>query len=384
MSTSSQAAALAPAATPNAAQQKRITRALNQFPATVDAAVRRLAATDLRLADLTVGFPALLVAIAHERDQLRKAALTAAVLHGEPLKQLARLASLPWWARKLPPCAFRNWPLSLPSGELASRQIGGFVPRKKNGASYWLSTVAEGNRWGHEAFAIWLAKQVDFQQRKLTPGTIQRLALWAWFSTHPETEAGGLVRQPWRPELDLKGAVKRTNTWIEAFNLQVLILAAPHQSSFRPMTVRGLEFVHLGTAALIAEEATAMRNCLVGFGHDVSSREVELWSIRKDGKRLASLSISASRADGLAGISEIRGPENRDLALDVRLAAREWFHRQDLQSLSREKAEPPRAAVRGAWVQLLKPYWLDKRTLPRWLPIAPGECCITYIWQFRG
>jgi hypothetical protein len=135
------------------AQQRPIEFALNRFARKYRALVHREAAHSFALADLALSFPALLFVIAVKHPGIDADALRQRVIAGQSLKALARAAGLPMWLRKLKPQAFEGLLVHVPQGDLVSRQIANFIPRKSKHHARWLWRVSHACRWGHEGFA---------------------------------------------------------------------------------------------------------------------------------------------------------------------------------------------------------------------------------------
>jgi hypothetical protein len=382
MTSSAPAAAFAPLAIRAAAQERRLRRALDSYPERHRAAVNTVAAQDSRYADLALSFPALLFVLAVPHERMDCTALRMAVRAGEPLKRLAELAGLPYWLRKLPPQAFDEKIGPLPRDPLVARQIGNYLPRRARHSALWLERVSVASRWGTDSFALWMAKLPHEDKLRLRSSSIRTLALWAWFSARPELKAGAICKSPWHMRMTLKPAVQHANDWVGRFNLQLFLNLGPKPSRLQAMAVDGFEFVYLADSDMIAEEASRMSNCIMGYGNDIAFENVELWSIRRDGASVATLSIGRFSDDGLATITEIKGPKNAEVSRAAALAARRWFAGHDIEAISALRpslAEGPRAS----WRQVLKPYWLDKRGCPAWPPLAPEWCGLSSVWLAR-
>src|SRR5262249_45105826 len=98
-----------------------------------------------------------------------------------------------------------------------------------------------------------------------------------------------------------------------------------------------------------------------------------LWSMRKDGRRVATLCVAQRRYDPLLNVFEVRAAGNADAPAEVSWAARQWLHGHDLRHLqvnSPSRHAPP--PDRAAWLSLWRPYWLAKRRIPAWLPLRPS------------
>ncbi|MEZ6022501.1 MAG: hypothetical protein R3C16_03580 [Hyphomonadaceae bacterium] len=138
--------------------------------------------------------------------------------------------------------------------------------------------------------------------------------------------------------------------------------------------VDGYSFVALRTYDDLNAEAAAMKNCVRNFASRLACNDERLWSVRKNGERVATLSL-AGGIGPLPYITELSLAENKDAPLDMWLAARRWMQAQDASV----GADPSRLEFRQAqfnaqvWRRLWRPYWLAKRCVPDWLPLRPNE-----------
>jgi hypothetical protein len=348
----------------SATLERKISFALSTYGRSHRQAVTQVAARHPALADLALSFPALLfvAAVPHkgiDRDRLQKA-----VIEGQSLRDLARLAGLPLWTRKLKPQAFEKPLLNIPDGEWFARQIPNFIPKRARKQAKWLECVAFSNRWGTPAFALWVAQHDNQLPKYGTLNWLFYIGLWCWFCENKETDFGRLVSKGFHPRQDLKQVARLANDWIANVNLHLYVQITPSQSKFVSRIVNEFEFVNLSSTSMIVEEAEAMHNCLKGYGHDISFWSVELWSVRKEGRRVATLSLANSYIDSLPMISEIKACNNEEVSREVALAARKWFAMHDLEHIQFEDREVRDEARRMGWIKGFKPYWIAKKAFP--------------------
>ncbi len=153
----------------------------------------------------------------------------------------------------------------------------------------------------------------------------------------------------------------------------------------RPSGVCGYEFVPLRTAAEIATEAGAMRNCLMSYGGDVARNSSRLWSMRKDGERVATLLVAARRyRDPLPNIAQMERAGNQKCSPEEWWAARQWLHTHDLSRIKVDIIEEARAPlIRARWVPMRRPYWLAKRRIPDWLQLKPSRDALNALLHYN-
>ena len=120
-----------------------------------------------------------------------------------------------------------------------------------------------------------------------------------------------------------------------------------------------------------------MKNCVRTYGDKLTHGHARLWSVRKDGARVATLQLGGSKGQPLVTIHEMKAPRNREAPPEVWQAAGRW-HRQHELFFIGDRARSNIPPDRKMWFELWKPYWLAKKGLPDWLPIRPAR------WALRA
>ncbi len=355
-----------------------IQKRLERFSHKHRTAVKTLAARHDALADLALSFPALLFALAVPRAGIAPEPIIERAMDGCGLNELARMAQLPRWSRKMLPETFVTPIEALPDGELYSRQIGNFVPRSPLLSAKWLEAVSFAAAWGHSGFSIWVARVLAKKPKTLSRLKLRRLALWSWYSIMADTKGHGFVGVPWSPSMGHEQAIRAADDWLETATLHVAIGEAPLPDMWcQPSTHDGYEFVGLQTAEEISVEAKAMKNCLRSYGGSISLNRARIWSVRKSGERVACLQLGQFYVDKLPAIVEIRSHRNHEAPREVALAARKWLNSHDLSLINPDRKEWRTVAPdREAWISLWRPYWIAKRKIPGWLPLSPSSNAI--------
>jgi hypothetical protein len=133
----------------------------------------------------------------------------------------------------------------------------------------------------------------------------------------------------------------------------------------------------LASVSEIAEEAAAMRNCLRTYGDSLAHNRSRLWSMRKDGRRVATLSVAPRHHDPLLSVIQLKAAGNADVSSDVWWAARQWLHLHDLLRVDTKPRDWGTVPLdRATWISFWRPYWLAKRQIPEWLPLAPSRMAL--------
>jgi hypothetical protein len=358
-----------------AARYDLLERLLRRYHPHARGAVRALALRHARIADLAASFPALLFALAVPRAGFDPARALARVIDGCALAEAAAAAGVPRWLRKLPPEAFVGPIMKLPDSELFRRQIANHLPRSRKLAPAWLRSVADTADLADEKAAVWIARELIREPRGLNPARLRLIGLWSWFSVQPGTLAHGLIDRPWTPNMRIGSALAAADDWRTIITLHLNLGRQPITEMWlQAGRVADYEFFPLCSISAIAEEASAMRNCLRTYGSELAHNRSRLWSVKRDGKRVATLNVACRFHDPLPNIVELKGPANTAVSGELWWAARQWLHLHDLPQISMDQRIRGTAPLdRVTWQSLWRPYWLAKRRIPQWLPIAPSR-----------
>ena len=115
-----------------------------------------------------------------------------------------------------------------------------------------------------------------------------------------------------------------------------------------------------------------MNHCVRTYADTLLINECRLWSLRREGKRIATLEVR-NQEHGLACIGQLRGLSNAPVDRDIWWIASRWLLRVDLRQIAPLPADSwdnipgaDAAFARRFWAA----YWLDKGRFPEWLPYA--------------
>jgi hypothetical protein len=356
------------------ARSDALERQLKRYRPPFQRAVRGLAAQNSRLADLALSFPALLFALAVPRPGLDPACAIACATKGDALAGVAAAADVPLWLRRLPPEAFTCRIAALPDSKLFRRQIANHLPSRKAG-SVWLQAVAEMAEVAHETAAVWIAREITREQRSVKLDRLRLVGLWMWFSGQPETLGHKIIQKHWSPDMRFGSALDAADEWRMNVDIHINLGRGPIADLWlRSTRVAGYDFLPLASASEIVEEAAAMKNCLRSYGRDLAFNCSRLWSIRKDGRRVATLSVGIRHGDPLPNITELRAAGNKDVPPEVSWAVRRWLHMHDLFRIDTKRRDWRTVPLdRSTWASIWRPYWVAKRRIPEWLPLSPSR-----------
>jgi hypothetical protein len=89
---------------------------------------------------------------------------------------------------------------------------------------------------------------------------------------------------------------------------------------------------------------------------------------------VATLRIAARHRDPLPNIVELKAAGNAVVSREIWWVARQWLQMHDLSQIDMGRLKWGTAPLnRLNWLSLWRPYWLAKRRIPEWLPIAPSR-----------
>ncbi|OAF07655.1 hypothetical protein AYJ54_17525 [Bradyrhizobium centrolobii] len=353
-------------------------RRLRRYHPRFRGAVYTLAMRHSRIADLAASFPALLFALAVPRPAFDPAPALACVIDGLGLAEVAAAADLPLWLRRLPPEAFAGPIARLPDSEFFRRQIANHLPRSPKLAPIWLQVVADVASLAHEPAALWIARELVREPRGVTPARLRLICLWSWFSTQRATFGRELITQPWTPDMRMGTALAAADDWRVGIALHVSLGREVIADMWlRAGHVAGYDFLPLNSVSAIAEEADAMRNCLKTYGYNVAHNRSRLWSVRRNGERVATLRVGCGPRDPFPSIVELEGAGNTEAPRELWWAAQQWLQTHDLLQINTGQRRWGTAPLdRATWLSVWRPYWIAKRRIPDWLTIAPSRSAL--------
>lgn len=347
---------------PETADERR-SRRIGAFSPHIRPHVRDLVDASPALADLADSFPGLLFALAsgHGVEERRQAARRA-VEQGLPLRAAASLLQLPWWTRRLPPQAFAAPLDRLPRCDAAfNERIVPLIPAAPAASAGWLAAVQHAYAACNGEYALWVAgwagRRVRSAPRPDGQSFQSFLAAWAWHASEPEAPGHALLRRRWTPQMGLRRAIDEMSLWRRRLALELQVDAAPIPQWLADGQVQGYDFRGLRCAADFVSEAEAMDNCLDQFSDRLEGRRSHVFSVRKDGRRVADVEIGVTDGGcGMPMILQLRGPRNRRASPDVWRAAYAWLGGQELRALASQPASLGSDKARRTARRLWRPY----------------------------
>lgn len=289
----------------------------------------RLSAGSQQGRDLLTSFPAAAVAIvSRPRTEPTRVEALRRVAAGVPLVAVGRALDLPLWYRRLPPEAFATSPMAAPRSLGDDAAFGGqilnMLPTNTAAMANWLAAVVEARGLYGDGFALWIGMQAAMLTGVTARLPVDVLALYAWHSAHANTEAGRLIRTPWRTGISLGRAACEARLWLLA------LVQAGHAgrggcAARNAWQMHGFDIVPLRSHAEIVEEARAMRNCLASYVGLVAWGRCQLFGIRIGDRRVATFEVRPATPAHAAILCQICGPCNAPAAAEAIQAAQAWL-----------------------------------------------------------
>jgi hypothetical protein len=94
--------------------------------------------------------------------------------------------------------------------------------------------------------------------------------------------------------------------------------------------------------------------------------------MRQNGERVATLRVALPYYSPLPAIVELKGLKNAPAPRELWWVAQQWLQTHDLLRVETDQMVSA-DLDRPTWLRLWRPYWLAKRRIPDWLPIAPSR-----------
>lgn len=327
--------------------------------------VQALSCMSQRVEELAESFPALLFALATGYGTAaQRSVVFEMILDGAPLRETAAAFDLPLWLRKLPPQTFTD-PIRRVPGEAAfSRTIINLIPKSPSACTTWFERACDAYCIGGADYMLWIARQKRLPFAGDGRDSLILMGAWVWASLHPDSLAHSMVRLPWSGEMSIKRAFDEARAWERRADLAITLGSGTPDGWFQGATVNGFDFVPVRTIDEFLAESEAMGNCLDQYADSINNSHVRVFSIRKDGERIADLEIAPHDDDCLMpAIEQLRGPRNNRAAPEIWQAAYAWLGAQTFRVFP-GPSHGGRSEIGAVWERLWEPIVEDIAHIP--------------------
>ncbi|MEL7302588.1 MAG: PcfJ domain-containing protein [Pseudomonadota bacterium] len=327
--------------------------------------ISQLTSSSPKLEDLADSFPALLFALAtgYGTQRQRGRAFTL-IAEGRSLKDAATALGVPLWMRRLPASALEHRLEAIPTSPEFDAAIAHLIPSTPDIAAAWLSRVLYAAEACGEPFALWTAKHHRTAAVAADDEMFRYQCAWAWFTTADDTVGAQILRRPWTPSISPRRVSEEVVIWRRRLALAYALAARPDSADWaEPRDVNGHSFVPLTSVQDFVDEGEAMTNCLDQYTGQLDDGAVSIFSIRRQGRRVANLEIRLDTEEGCAPvISQLKRPRNRHASKLLWQTAYVWLGSQPLRNIGRPKPITRHShwkAVMSVWAPYLD--WLPTR-----------------------
>jgi hypothetical protein len=253
---------------------------------------------------------------AKQREAKVKEAI-ALVERGARLRDVAAIMQVPMAMRHIKPgaahfagdCHKAEWIISCMPDSL---------PRMRT----WLRAVDYAGRGAGSEFAEWAAKHALRLPVNGIGTFLENTADWVRASNGHDGHQ--FVVRRFSPDMSLRTVTRLSAEWHDAIASR---LDGP-QHIFPPpwidtTHIDGLEIIPINNSADLYREGAVMHHCVGTYSADVRDGRCYVYSIRRNGERLATAAIV--RKEGRPVLQQIRGPCDAEVSDKIKAAARRWL-----------------------------------------------------------
>jgi PcfJ-like protein len=292
--------------------------------------IYRAAALSRRALQLTETFPVLAFLIysntwlLHRRpEQAREA--RALVYRGARLRDVAAVMDVPMALRHVKPgVAHFTTEVFCEHPELLS-----FMPDTTPRQRIWMCVVDWAYRKISADFGEWAARHVagiPGRTHREVGSFVADFADWA----DPDEAGRAFITRPFTSSMSLKTVTALSADWHEAVanNLDGPNAAFP-PAWFPAAKINNTEIVPIEDAATLYREGSTMHHCVGTYRDRVQSGEFYVYSVRRDGERVATLALgrhSGTRSGVF--LEQIRGPCNIEPPKEIIATVLRWLRAQ--------------------------------------------------------
>ena len=281
-----------------------------------------------RFLQLTSVFPALALAIsdpARTGDRLETLHL---VYSGAPLETVAELAGIPMALRKVKPGAAH---LVLEVVEFFAQQpdlVHAYMPLPLPRMRPWLGAVGFAARISPE-FGQFTARNFCKLGGTLDENVhwLEDVADWVRACTNTDRESSALVTRRFSPDMSIDTVRSLSSEWHEAaVNYRNGGYYEFPEPWARAGKVGDYDIVPITNSRELYHEGHAMHHCVGTYGKRVCDGRCYIFSLRKEGVRIATMQLV--RSEGRVSMGQIRGPCNAPVSDKIKRAAKKWLKSQ--------------------------------------------------------
>lgn len=343
---------------------------IRRFPRCYRRRLRKLVKGSKQLRDLLYSFPAAAFVLASgNRTPDACGHALRLVKEGRSLTEIAAVLELPLWVRSVPPEAFAHPFGALPDNVDFKRQIGNLIPKPEEAAPSWLYTIGFLAEAVDDGLALWFAKK---RCKLILPegsDPLLLLAAFVWFSMRKEGPGFGLIEKPWHGKMRFSEAARLAVSWFERVIMEYCVEDKVNYGDwFKERKACGYRFLPLQTPGELSEEGDSMNNCVESYAGKVAAGSCLIYSIRRGGKRVATMEITPCLAQKRKGrIAQLERAGNTGADEPLRRAAESWLAKRGAYPFAVLGRFAEMQIHEGRWKTLWEPFCEAKPEIGRML-----------------
>jgi hypothetical protein len=199
-----------------------------------------------------------------------------------------------------------------------------WLPETMPAQRIWLILTDYAHRRGDLDFAVWLARHLGEVTGSLNERGNQIADLLDWVHAC-RGSSSKLITRPFVTTMSLRTAKTLSGEWHEAVAHSQDADKGPLPEPWLPATTQGpFQIVPLTSAIDLFHEGAAMHHCVASYADRVRAGETYVYSIRREAKRKATVSIGRDPRGGFY-VDQIRGPCNAAAPKPVVNVVRSWL-----------------------------------------------------------
>jgi PcfJ-like protein len=253
----------------------------------------------------------------------RRKEASALVERGARLRDVAAVMGVPMALRRVKPGA-AHLVVARHNTEWVLSYMPDSLPRMRT----WLRAVSHADLRAGPDFAEWTARHA----LHIPLGTENEI-LWFlhdladWVRASHGNDGQRFVVRPFKPTMSLQTVTKLSAEWHEAVASNQTgpqhAFPAPWSPAVR---VNGLEIIPIDNNADLYREGASMHHCIDTYAERVRRGSYYVYSIRRDGERLATAGLVLHGAR--AKLAQLRGPCNAPAPKQITATVERWLRTQ--------------------------------------------------------
>jgi PcfJ-like protein len=203
-----------------------------------------------------------------------------------------------------------------------------FLPATTHKQRIWLLVVNWAFNKVNPDFGRWAARhvpEIPGRRQQEVGSFISDLADWV----RAEGPSRQFVIRPFRSSMSLNTVTTLSAEWHEAVAAAMDGPAATFPPPwYAAAKIGDFDIVPIDNSAALYREGAAMHHCVGTFTDAVQSGSLYVYSVRRDGQRVATLAIERDPTSTKAQLGQLRGPCNAQPPKALILAVQRWLRAQ--------------------------------------------------------